>query len=237
MIHVGPPTVEPKGPRCVVGVDLAQSADFTCFTFIEWQGEGDAAIYAVRHIDRFRGQPYTAVARRLGDLVGRLLIRRPRPDVTVVVDATGVGAAALDVMRETDIAAPLVPVLIHGGDRVLFEDGVYRVPKRDLIATVQVAMEAKRLRINPDFPFASILTDELSKFRWKTTPTGRDAFEAWREDDHDDAVLSVALGLWWGCYQDRNPPPAGYSYSYLGDDSPSDDDLGPAAWFARHGRP
>ena len=113
---------------------------------------------------------------------------------------------------------------------------MYRVPKRDLIATVQVAMEAKRLRINPDFPFASILTDELGKFRRKTTPTGRDAFEAWREDDHDDAVLSVALGIWFGCYQDRTPPPAGYSYSYIGGDI-DDDDLGPAAWLARYGRP
>ena len=189
-------TIEaPAPPSYVVGVDLAQSADYTCFAFMERVGE--PTTYAVRHLDRFRGQPYTAVARRLRDLVDRLLAERPKPTVTVVVDATGVGAAALDVMREANIAAPLVPVLIHGGDRVSREGGTYRTPKRDLIAAVQVAMEAGRLRVNPDFAFATILTDELAKFRRKTTPTGRDAYESWREDDHDDAVLAVSLALWW----------------------------------------
>ena len=188
--------VEIVTPRFVVGCDLAQSADFTAFSFIEVTGA--PAVYAVRHLDRFRGEPYTAVARKLAGLVDRLLAQAPRPNVEVVVDATGVGAAALDVMREANINAPLIPVLIHGGDRVSAEGGTYRVPKRDLIAAVQVAMEAKRLKINPDLPFATVLTDELAKFRKKTTKTGHDSYESWRDDDHDDAVLSVSLAVWWG---------------------------------------
>jgi len=199
----GDPIEEPAASY-VVGVDLAQSNDYTCFAFIERQGVDGPTTYAVRHLDRFRGRTYTDVARRLAELIERLASERPKPQIDVIVDATGVGAAALDVMRETRMAAPLVPVIIHGGDRVLFEDGIYRTPKRDLIAAVQVAMETKRLRINPDFPFASILTDELANFRKKTSKTGRDTFESWREDDHDDAVLAVALGVW---YAERPKPP------------------------------
>ncbi len=75
-------------------------------------------------------------AKRMGlkpRMVGPLLAQRPRPEVEVVVDAIGVGAAALDVKREANVGAPLVPVLIPGGDRVGREGGTYRVPKRDVI--------------------------------------------------------------------------------------------------------
>ena len=76
------------------------------------------------------------VAKRMGlkpRMVGWLLAQRPCPEVEVMVDATGVGAAALDVIREANVGAPLVPVLIPGGDRVGREAGTYRLPKRDVI--------------------------------------------------------------------------------------------------------
>ena len=75
-------------------------------------------------------------AKRMGlkpRMVGRLLAQRPRPEVEVVVDATGAGTAALDVMREANVGAPLVPALIPGGDQVGREGGTYRVPKRDVV--------------------------------------------------------------------------------------------------------
>jgi len=224
-------------PRYVVGVDLAQSSDYTCFSFLE--RKGDPATYAVRHLERFKGQPYTTVARRLADLVGRLLAERPRPEVEVVVDATGVGAAAIDVMREANIGEPLVPVLIHGGDRVSHEDGTYRTPKRDLISAVQVAMEAGRLRVNPDFAFATILTDELAKFRRKTTTAGRDTYEAWREDDHDDAVLSVALSVWWGEHTNaRGGEAVSESWAHVGGQDRADaiDSIWEAGWPTPYSR-
>ena len=28
--------------------------------------------------------------------------------------------------------------------------------------------------------------------------TGHDSYEAWREGDHDDLVLSLALAVWYG---------------------------------------
>ena len=36
--------------------------------------------------------------------------------------------------------------------------------------------------------------------------TGHDAYEAWREKDHDDEVLAVALGCWVGEQLQREPP-------------------------------
>jgi len=39
----------------------------------------------------------------------------------------------------------------------------------------------------------------MLNFRAKIDPaTAHDSYSAWREQDHDDLVLSVALACWWG---------------------------------------
>src|SRR5262249_20623470 len=43
-----------------------------------------------------------------------------------------------------------------------------------------------------------ILAKEMQAFRVKITTTGNETFEAWRERDHDDLVLAVALAAWLG---------------------------------------
>ena len=45
---------------------------------------------------------------------------------------------------------------------------------------------------------ADVLVKELSNFRVKIDPvTAHDSYSAWREADHDDLVLAVALAAWW----------------------------------------
>ena len=44
-----------------------------------------------------------------------------------------------------------------------------------------------------------VLVKELLNFRVKINiSTAHDSYEAWREGDHDDLVLSVALSCWSG---------------------------------------
>jgi hypothetical protein len=43
-----------------------------------------------------------------------------------------------------------------------------------------------------------VLERELQHFKVKiNTQTGHDSYEAWRESDHDDLVLAIALSLWF----------------------------------------
>jgi hypothetical protein len=42
------------------------------------------------------------------------------------------------------------------------------------------------------------LVKELENFKVKvSTRTAHDSYEAWRESDHDDLVLALALACWW----------------------------------------
>jgi hypothetical protein len=189
---------EPLPPSYLVGVDLAQASDYTAVSFIEQKVLITGSTYDLRHLERFQNRPYTDVGRHIRNLVAALRGHRPRPDVTVVVDGTGVGRAALDIMNESDIDAQLISIVIHGGDSVSGSDhDGWRVPKRDLVSAVAVVMQANRLHIRPTMSLAPVLSAELQNFKLKFTKSGHDQYQSWREEEHDDCVLSAALAIWY----------------------------------------
>jgi len=161
--------------------------------------EQDAVVlsYDVRHIQRWPlGTSYPAIVSDVNALMARapLLNRAP-----LVIDGTGVGRAVVDLFRQSASYA-LTPVLITAGATVSSDDAGYRhVPKRDLVGTVQVLLQNKQLRIGPSLPEAQTLTTELQTFQTKiSVNTAHESFGAWREGQHDDLVLSLALALWQG---------------------------------------
>jgi len=117
-------------------------------------------------------------------------------NAALVVDQTGVGAPVVDLSRHAGLDP--VGVLIHGGDKASSEGDTWRVPKRDLVGSLQVLFQSERLKISKKLPLASVLQSELLNFKVKIDPvTAHDSYSAWREADHDDLVLSVAMAAWW----------------------------------------
>jgi len=41
-----------------------------------------------------------------------------------------------------------------------------------------------------------VLAREMAEMRVKITPSGNEQYGAWREGEHDDLVLAVALACW-----------------------------------------
>ncbi|MFA5408542.1 MAG: hypothetical protein WC343_07195 [Bacilli bacterium] len=96
-----------------------------------------------------------------------------------------------------------IGVLIHGGDKASHEGGTWRVPKRDLVGSLQVLFQGGRLKISKKLPLSTVLQAELLNFKVKIDPkTAHDSYSAWREQEHDDLVLSVAMAAWWA---EQNP--------------------------------
>jgi hypothetical protein len=92
-------------------------------------------------------------------------------------------------------------VTITGGDTVSRKGKDLRIPKRDLVTIVAVLLETRRLKVPKALPLARTLFDELHNFKVKVSPLGHDSYGAggeWREGQHDDLVLAVALAAWIG---------------------------------------
>lgn len=162
---------------------------------LDWESEGGKEIYYhVRHLERVRNMPYPKIVDKISALLGRPPLKG---NAVLVIDQTGVGAPVIDLFRQAGLNP--IGVLIHGGDKVSNEAGTWRVPKRDLVGALQVLFQAERLKIASKLALASILQTELLNFKVKIDPvTAHDSYSAWREADHDDLVLSVALAAWLG---------------------------------------
>lgn len=154
----------------------------------------------VPHLERFAlGTPYPAIVA----YVARLLQTAPlRPELTaLVVDATGVGRPVVDLFEQAGLR-PIAVTISAGQTVTVVAPDALRCPKRDLVSAVAVLLEQRRLQIAAALPDAPILRRELEAFRRKLTPVGHDSYASWRESDHDDLVLSVALACWyraWWC--------------------------------------
>jgi len=189
----------------VTGLDLGQLQDFSALVTVQrtpgTDPENPGAVYDVRHLHRWPlGTPYTAVVADLrgwfctGSLVGS----------TLVVDGTGVGVGIVEMIKAAGLGARVEAFSITAG----LKPGDGTVPKKDLVGAVQATLGTGRLRFVPGMPLTPTLVAELKNFRAKVTADRNETFAAWREADHDDLVLALALAVWFaerhavdpGCY-------------------------------------
>ena len=194
-------------PEYLVGLDLGQAQDYTAVAVVQLvevlTGEKSSydgtPVYVihhrVRHLERFRlGTPYPAVVDRVQAMMRQEFLAT---DSELVVDATGVGTAVVDMLRERGLGP--TAITITGGDKVSDDGDNYRVPKRDLVSVMQVLLQSERLKVAEGLPDAGLLVQELLNFRVKIDPlTAHDSYGAWREGQHDDLVLATAVACWYG---------------------------------------
>ncbi len=162
--------------------------------------------YRCRHLERPPlGTPYADVVERVLEVT-----RAVGGEPLVAVDQTGVGRPVTELLyrrmheafvanQASKVRPKLLPVTITGGDTATRGRDGYRVPKRDLVAAPLVLMQNGQLKIAEGLKLRETLVKELKNFRVKINiSTSHDSYEAWREGDHDDLVLALALSCWAG---------------------------------------
>ena len=168
----------------------------------ELTGEWDAVMYAyrkmaamqLRYLERIpQGTPYPEVVERVRDATRSWELSK---QCYLMVNATGPGRPVVDLLRQADLDCCMLPAVITAGHTESYSDGYYHVPKRDLIVGLQILMQRGGLQIASQMPFSGTLVEEMTGMRVKQTARGHEQFGAWREGEHDDLVLAVALALW-----------------------------------------
>ena len=188
-----------------IGLDLGQRQDFSAIAVVErretrygWQAPAFHSA-AVRRLERAPlGTPYPKVVDRV-----RAMAQHPelRGRCAVAVDATGVGAPVVDMLRAAGLGCEIVAVTITGGEQAHASAGGlgvsrWSVPKRDLIAGLDVLLERGELRIARKTAGTGQLVKELLDVRMTKKSRGRVRMGADGCGEHDDLVIAVALGCW-----------------------------------------
>jgi hypothetical protein len=148
----------------------------------------------LRHVERVPlGTPYAEVVAMVRDTVWD---QELRGQCAVVADATGLGAPVIEMLRAARLGCEITAVTITGGDRAVQRGSDWSVPKRDLIAGVQVLLERNELRIARGLRDAGALVQELVDVRTTVRGAGRIRYGADGCGEHDDLVIALALACW-----------------------------------------
>jgi hypothetical protein len=191
----------PLTRRYFVGVDLGLAQQYTAVAALEQTAMPDPETqdreirhYAVRHLQRFPlGTPYTEVCARMMTMFAS----PPLAGTTLIVDQTAVGCPVVQMLRRAAIPACIRAIAISGGQKATGV-GVRLVPRKELVSTLQLLLQERRLKVSPALPEAQTLVRELLNFKAKPRTATEETLESWREGPQDDLVLAVALAAWQG---------------------------------------
>jgi hypothetical protein len=167
--------------------------------------------YDIKNIEQYQGFSYTDMADRIAAVMQNPKLRL---NTDLVADGTGVGEAAIEMIRKRGLYP--VPVIFSGGGEprehyagmgeVFSGSGKFAgarilkeisVPKKDLVDAGKVMLQQGRLRIAPG-RWNEEFKKQLSKFKGKVNErTGNTKYEAETETDHDDLVVCFLMGSWW----------------------------------------
>lgn len=214
-INNGKELAEMQKPAYFVGLDLGQSADYSALTILERRGHTPQNYtFDCRFLKRWELR--TSYPQIVEDTVSYVNSQSLNVNVkerpVLAVDATGCGAAVIDLFRRERLVGKLIPVLITGGNEVMRDSYSTKIPKRDLVGAIAVALQSGKLKISQELELTKTLTDELENFQAKITSAGHDSYGAgaeWRVGNNDDLVLSLSLALW--CANDGIKPAQFYS--------------------------
>ena len=182
------------------GLDLGQRHDHSAIAVVErmnaYRAFETPSLHSliVRHIERAPlGMPYPQVVARVKEVVRAGIAEG---GCALAVDATGVGAPVVDMLRGAALGCELTAVSITGGDRERYAGGVWNVPKKDLVAGLQVLLERGELQIARGLGHAGALLKELTDVKAVMGAGGRIRMGADGAGQHDDLVIALALACW-----------------------------------------
>lgn len=183
-----------------VGVDLGQKNDPTAIAvlhrLVSLRPHQSPALHSLRllHVERLPlGSPYPRVVDRIREIVQHDELTG---SCSLAVDATGVGAPVVDMLRAARLSCDLFAINITGAERQSRSGRTWNVPKRDLLSSLQLALEQGQLKVAPDLKLMAPLLREFTDFRSTISLSGRVRLGADGSGEHDDLVIAIALACW-----------------------------------------
>jgi len=190
-----------------ISVDLGQAQDHIALSIVGYDPGGSDAKgraignehYQILWLEQYPlGTTYRAIIE-----AAKRHWNNPRLEgkSTLLIDRGEVGKAVIEMFREEGL--PAKGIAITSGQESRRVAGGWNVPKKDLVYALVAAYSTGRTTLYQAAPgsTASAIADkfkqELLSFKMKISKSGNQQFEAMTEADHDDIVMSVAMGVWY----------------------------------------
>jgi phage FluMu gp28-like protein len=192
--------------RYFLGVDLGKYQDYTALALVEKRTERLYGMDWVRRAQREEGVEVRYLLRMMRRLQQGTSYERVVEEVKrvadgvekagrceVVVDATGLGAAVVEMLERG--VRRVAPVVITGGETARGDGRSSWVPKKDLMSQLAVALEKRELRGAREIRERGLVERELKEMRITRGASGGEKYGS-PAGGHDDLVMALALACW-----------------------------------------
>ncbi len=188
----------------VCSIDWGFSSDFTAVTvgtlykrvIVPVFGERryDGYEIVVRYQDRWRELPYPESIARVLKIIENIPQLEKPTQLYVIMDVAGCGLPVYQEIKKTlrKSATYVKGYMTTSGEQTHESDGIYYVPKKDLVGSLIYAAETKMLKLAGDLKTRDALADEWLKFTRKRRESGTESFEA-AGSGHDDLISSLGF--------------------------------------------
>lgn len=183
--------------------------------------DGDPSVYQpdrlianidVVYLDQWFGDSYEEMVRRTCKILNHTTLFH---NCDLLVDGTGVGDAVIEMMSTAGLSPLPIIVTAGKGVRVVYESmgtiipppgqrltgfrpvKSINVPKAELVAAAQVALQQQRVGIAKNVKWKDELEKQLVHVSPKATVAGNTRYESDDTKVHDDIAFCLMLTAWW----------------------------------------
>lgn len=193
----------------IVGVDLGRDTDPTAIVVGEDEGvpvgitkqDGGGGFLEEKAINRFLRVVYIEqiplktnyidIARRLAAITNHSLLAMR---AEMYIDATGVGRAVMDILRNEQIKATGITITSGATESVIGDR--LAVPKVAIIDSAISLLHQGRISFAGGLDFADVMAMQLQQFKMKRRDNGGVSYENSTDAVHDDLVIALGLVSW-----------------------------------------
>ena len=184
-----------------IGVDVGQGLEPTAIAVVarDFDDESDDYPLECSYLQELPGgTTYPDLARRLSEIEAELL-RRGAYSLKILVDVTGQGQPAIDLIRRS-VKSKTISAQFTAGTGASSEGDSWKIRKEELITHLKIMRQTNRLTItgrgrNPAQERAiSEMLRQLENFTYNP-PAAEEALEV-KTGTRDDLVVALGLAVW-----------------------------------------
>lgn len=192
----------------IISTDIAKNLDRTAIVIFEkcndFQEDGRCVSYIIaRDIKQIEQMPYTELSRAMARLDANADLHGNND---LLVDSTGVGEAVCDFLEEVGLMPHRI-VFTSGEHSRVKSSGdsiggfntrvTFNVPKVELVDTLKIALEQRRVRVASGIPFEEDIQKQFSHFVGDITRTKKITYNNDDPNVHDDIVCAFMMAAWF----------------------------------------
>ncbi len=192
----------------IISTDIAKSYDKTTIGIFQkcndYQKDGRCVSYLLARDLKIEEQlPYMELGKYMCRLDSNAELHGNND---LVVDSTGVGEAVCDIFESMGLSPNRI--IFTGGEHASVRTAskgfggfaprrTLNVPKNELIDTLKIALEQRRIRTVEGIAHEDDIVKQFAHFRQMLTRTGKITFNNDDPQVHDDIVVMYAMAAWY----------------------------------------